>query len=122
MTPDDEFISVYGKSGQNIDLTRLPHGGYRSMVGYFANHAWQHQQKKIDDLETQLLEQGGSILNTGKLVDRIKELEQQRDELLAAFIEYGTHPETCRKQSRNPDKCDCGYRQTINKHKAQGVQ
>ena len=58
---------------------------------------------------------------TQQLQARIAELEQQHDELLAAFIEYGTHPETCRKQSRNPDKCDCGYRQTINKHKAQGV-
>jgi hypothetical protein len=34
-----------------IDSTRLPHGGYRSMVTHFAWKAWKQHLGKITDLE-----------------------------------------------------------------------
>jgi hypothetical protein len=42
----DEFERIYGKDketkeGEWLDLTRLSHGGYRSMVTHYAWHAFQ---------------------------------------------------------------------------------
>ena len=42
---------------------------------------------------------------------KVKELEQEREQLRSDLIKYGTHIEGC----RYPDECTCGYLDAIGK-------
>jgi len=45
-----EFETVYCKTGENIDLSKMPNNPdqYRSMVAHYAWHAWQNRQQELD--------------------------------------------------------------------------